>query len=353
MQQKIIVLLAALVVAFMFAGAASAASPVTANQVSATVPTGDQSAPQVSASGPRIVWVQQDATTLLNNVWVKNTATGNTAVVNAMPTNQAAPDISGTYVVWQQMNTATGFQNIFVRNIATNGFGALDPRHHTQANARLGFNQSATIAVWQQEIGGIGSDNKIFTKKVGAAGVQGDLIHWTAGDQITPDVDRNTVVWADDSGNGWYNTFFYDLESNTHAFVNPFAADQLNPKISGHNIVYVMDNGVDDMVYLSNTDVFMLIGANGKAISIPGYDSAFADISGNRVAWSQTTSALGNVGVRVYNIVTGNSGLVSSMLVPQVQSAIAGDIVVWTQIMPLFDQVYWRNVATGQHAKLT
>ena len=356
MQRRIIILLAALVVAFMFVGAASAATPVnTKATVGATVPTGPQANSQVSSSGPRVVWEQYDATTAISNVWVKNINTGNTQVVAANSRDQSSPDILMDVVTWQQTNPSNGYQNIYIRNITSGAFGPVNAIATDESNAKLGLNQSGMIVVWQQSFfpGNVGFQ-QIYSKKVAATGTVWGLagiLRPSFEDQTNPDVNRNMATWQEFNPNtDAQNVVFFDLENSNNAFIDPSTYDQTNPKISEHNIVWVEDQ----RIMLGNTDVFWLLGSSGQAI-LPGFLQAQSapDISGNRIIFVEQKLLTFAQQIWVYNFVTGNAAIVTSSVLPQIEPAIDGNYVTWTNVMAMFNNIQWRNIATGQHGKLT
>jgi hypothetical protein len=352
MQRKIIILLAALVVAFMFVGAASAATPV-ASKTTVGVPTGNQNNPAVSAVGPKVVWEQLDANTGLTNVWVKNTATGNAAVVDAMAVNQAKPDIMGDIVTWQQASPATPMSTqIYVRNLTSGHWGLLSSAPgETQANARIAKNpHDGVFAVWQQTEGNF---YQIYMKTIFTVGPATEVQDNDLANQINPDASGNLVVWQE--GNNAQKVMYKDLEQlDTGAIAPNVGGSQTLPRISGVNVVFQAGN----KIYLTNLDVFKSQPGNPgvatKAL-LPGAAlimQATPDISGTFITWSQTTFGLVTPQVWVMNLATGNAKIVSTSLMGQVTPAIDGTVVAWVQQNPLFDTVYWRNVATGQHAQL-
>jgi hypothetical protein len=352
MQRKIIILLAALVVAFMFVGAASAATPV-ASKTTVGVPTGNQNNPAVSAVGPKVVWEQLDANTGLTNVWVKNTATGNAAVVNQLPVNQAKPDIMGDVVTWQQIAPGSGTNTqIYVRNLTSGHWGLLATNlAEIQANARIAKNpHDGLFAVWQQSEGGF---NQIYMKTIFAVGPATEVQDNDGVNQINPDASGNLVVWQ--QGNGLQKVWYKDLEQlDTGAIAPGVGGSQTLPRISGANVVWVAFN----TIYLTNLDVFKSQPGNPNVATralLPGaalIQQFTPDISGTFITWSQTTIGLVTPQVWVMNLATGNAKIVSTSLMGQVTPAIDGTVVAWVQQNPLFDTVYWRNVATGQHAQL-
>jgi hypothetical protein len=342
----------------MFVGAASAATPVnTKATVGATVPTGPQSNSQVSSSGPRVVWEQVDATTLIQNVWVKNLKTGNTQVVAANPQGQSSPDILQDLVTWQQYNPSTTYQNIYIRNITSGAVGPVNFFATDESNAKLGLNQSGAIVVWQQSFfpANFGFQ-QIYSKKVAATGTVWGLagaLRPSFFSQTNPDVSRNMAVWQEFNpaqGALDQNVRFFDLENSNSAFIDPSDDAQTVPKISGHNIVWVENN----RIMLGNTDVYWLLGNSGQRI-LPGIlqVQSAPDISGNRIIFVQQKLLTFAQQIWVYNLVSGNAAIVTSSILPQIQPAIDGNIVTWTNVMAQFDNIQWRNIVNGQHGKLT
>jgi len=105
---------------------------------------------------------------------------------------------------------------------------------------------------------------------------------------------------------------------------------------------------------LGNTDVFWLLGASGDPI-LPGFLQAQSapDISGNRIVFVEQKLLTFAQQIWVYNFVTGNAAIVTSSVLPQVEPAIDGNLVTWTNLMAMFNNIQWRNIVTGAHGKLT
>jgi hypothetical protein len=362
MQRKIIILLAALVVAFMFVGAASAATPTNAKAtVSATVPTGPQDNPAVTSSGPMVAWEQTDATTNIQNIWVKNTVTGNTQQVSASPTKQSNPAIKNNYVLWTQIDLALGGQTqIYVRNLKTGNVGplALDTSD-IQDNAAISMNQSGAQVVWQQQ-SNPNSPWRIQYKTIGAIG-HGTLVQWAGNNnQINPAVDGNIVVWEQTVANV-QKVFYKNMETLATGQVNTISNanyNQVDPSVSGANVVYTQDTSYSPLIqkiWITNLDVLQLIPAVASHVLYNGVlanSQLTAVISGGKVVFSQFTP-LAVQQVWVLNLNSMNAAIVTSTGVNQVTPDISNGIIVWTQENTFFDAIYWRNTLNGQHGKLT
>jgi hypothetical protein len=353
MQRKIIILLAALVVAFMFVGAASAATPTNAKSTVSTVPTGPQNDPAVTSSGPMVAWEQTDATTGLTNVWVKNTVTGNTQQVSAMPTNQMDPAIANNYITWTQIDQATGgADQIYVRNLKTGNFGplALNPAF-AQENSAISMNQSGAIVVWQDSRN---VNTQIFWKQIGAVNTGTAVTAAPGADQTNPDVDGNIIVWQQAVGNT-QKVFYMNQETLATGQVNTGSGRQVDPAVSGANVVYTLGSGIITKIWITNLDILQLMPSVASHVLLNGVllnSQNSADISGGKVVWTQITP-LAVQQVMVLNLNTMNAALVTSAGVNQFDAAISNGIIVWTQGNTFFNAIYWRNTLNGQHGKLT
>jgi hypothetical protein len=357
MQRKIILLLAALVVAFMFVGAASAATPVaTKNTVSATVPTGPQEHPAVTSSGPRVVWEQTDATTGFSNVWVKNTVTGNTQVVEAMAYDQAKPDIMNNYVTWQQTNPVTSYESIYIRNIATGNWGVLANAAFDQENARIGLNQTNYQVVFDQNTGQ--GNHQIYIKAVGTSQFSPAALVCANpnANQIKPDISRNIIVWQQNTAfdpSTQFKVWYANAVTGEAAAINTIYGWQIDPRVSGVNVVYHSF----DTLFITNLSVLVInpgnvnIATTKLANLVNDPNMRNFDIDGNRVVWQQEVNNVRDVWVM--NIATGNTLKVSSSLLAQSEPAISGDYVVWVQKTLPFESVFWRNIANGVNGKVT
>jgi hypothetical protein len=356
MQRKIIILLAALVVAFMFVGAVSAATPTNAKStVSATVPTGPQNDPAVTSSGPMVAWEQTDATTGRTNVWVKNTVTGNTQQVSAMPTDQMDPALANNYITWTQVDLAIpgSSDQIYVRNLKTGNVGplALNPTA-AQENSAISMNQTGAVVVWQDSRN---VNTQIFWKQIGAVNTGTAVTAAPGVDQTNPDVDGNMIVWQQAVA-GVQKVFYMNQETLATGQVNTGTGSAQNdPAVSGANVVYTQGSGFFTKIWITNLDVLQLIPAVASHVLFNGvlFNSQHsADISGGKVVWTQITP-LAVQQVMVLNLNTMNAALVTSTGVNQFDGAISNGIIVWTQGNTFFNAIYWRNTLNGQHGKLT
>jgi len=91
MQKKIIILLAALVVAFVFCGAASAAAVKTNHVNTVKISKVQQNEP---VTGDRVVWTQFNGTTA--SIYCKNIKTGEYGKVLPSTEDQQTPGIDGS-----------------------------------------------------------------------------------------------------------------------------------------------------------------------------------------------------------------------------------------------------------------
>ena len=128
MKSKILILLITLGVAFIFCGAASAATTQTSHlstiKVVKSTATADQVNPAID--GSRITWVQTDSSGF--SIYYKNLATGFKSKVCSSKQILDNPDISGTRVVWEQYDSSNK-SSIFYKNLAT-GAGGKYSNHH-------------------------------------------------------------------------------------------------------------------------------------------------------------------------------------------------------------------------------
>jgi hypothetical protein len=355
MQRKIIILLAALVVAFMFVGAASAATPTNAKSTVSTVPTGPQNDPAVTSSGPMVAWEQTDATTGRTNVWVKNTVTGNTQQVSAMPTDQMDPALANNYITWTQVDLAIpgSSDQIYVRNLKTGNVGplALNPTA-AQENSAISMNQTGAVVVWQDSRN---VNTQIFWKQIGAVNTGTAVTAAPGVDQTNPDVDGNIIVWQQAVA-GVQKVFYMNQETLATGQVNTgSSARQVDPAVSGANVVYTQGSGFFTKIWITNLDILQLIPAVASHVLFNGVlvnSQNSADISGGKVVWTQITP-LAVQQVMVLNLNSMNAALVTSTGVNQFDGAISNGIIVWTQGNTFFNAIYWRNTLNGQHGKLT
>ena len=144
MQKKILILLSALVVAFVFCGAASAATVKTNHVNTVKIIKVQQNEP---VTGDRVVWTQYNGTT--SSIYCKNIKTGDYGKVFTTTEIQYMSAISGTRVVWQQYN-GTNYA-IYCKNLATGEYGKILTTTQNQSYPSI----SGTRVVWSQYNGTI------------------------------------------------------------------------------------------------------------------------------------------------------------------------------------------------------
>ncbi len=349
MQKKIMLLLATLVVAFVFAGAASAASVQTNHVTTAKITVGatltDQDNPAID--GKNIVWEQGD---IAGNtrIYMKTIGVAGVKQVSASLWDQENPDVSGNYVVWQEKNGLSGKQAIWIKNIATTGATA----HIVQTQApgqgahwQYGTAISGTRVVWTMYNENTLTSN-VFVKNFKTANM-GWVLPDANGGQYQADISGSVVVWTDTSLKA--DTIRYkDLVGGANNFVpNNNNRDQSHPAIDGNWVVWQEGtNIINDRIMVTNINPSFPSYNTAAQVNpgiLPGYRPA---ISGTRVVWTSVTPATLTTSVWITNLSNGMKGPLTSSFSLQGRAVISGVNVAYVTLDTLFDTVYWRNIGT-------
>jgi hypothetical protein len=357
LQKKIIILLASLVVAFVFCGAASAASVQTNHVTTAKSTVGatltDQDDPAIS--GKTIVWEQQD---IAGNtrIYTKNIGVAGVKQVQTSLRNQWDPDVysssAGTYVVWVEQNGLSGLPVVWVKNLAYATANVVQ----TQAPGQLAHTQSdpkiyGTRVVWSMYNEATTYDN-IFVKNFKTANMgwvlPSDIIFGTDTDQSNPDIAGNVVVWTQADAVSVDNIRYKNLVGGANNYVpNNSGRDQDNAAIDGNWIVW--DEGstiLNHRIMVTNIDPTFPSYSTAAQVNVsilPGWNPA---ISGTRVVWTSVTPATLTTSIWVSNLANGMKGPLTSSWSLQGSGVISGVNVAFVTLDTLFDTVYWRNIGT-------
>jgi hypothetical protein len=357
MQKKIIILLASLVVAFVFCGAASAASVQTNHVTTAKSTVGatltDQTNPAIS--GKTIVWQQKD---IGGNYRIYYKTIGVTGVkqVQTSVNNQYTPDVysssAGTYVVWQEQNGLSGDQAIWIKNLAYATANVVQ----TQAPGQFAENQYnpaiyGTRVVWSM-YNEVTLYNNIFVKNFKTANMGWVLpsdILGTDTDQSNPDIAGNVVVWTqDDAVNVFSNIRYKNLVGGANNYVpNNSKRDQDLAAIDGNWIVWQEgSNIINSRIMVTNIDPTFPSFSTAAQVNpgiLPGFNPA---ISGTRVVWTSVTPATLTTSIWVTNLANGMKGPLTGSWSLQCSGVISGVNVAYVTLDTLFKTVYWRNIGT-------
>jgi hypothetical protein len=340
MQKKILILLAAFVVACVFAGAASAATPVNTNHVTTAksmVGTATSSQDDPAIDGTRVVWEQTDLGTTTPKIMVKNTATGATGVVWASTQVQYAPDISGTKVVWMEHDPVTGSWQIMWRDISKNAAAQqVKPADTDQWDPAI----SGDRIVWEQVSAQLGT-SQIFAKNV-VTGASGHVSGTSQAKQYDPDINGLMVVYEQTSGGTTYIRFFTLNTGRTGWADTSLGDEQVDPVTDGTFVAYEDDD--TDLIMVKN----LVNGAGEAVVQNTGVGQWGASISQGRVGWTQDpTGTATTLQVLVKSLVSGAFAPLYAIAQDQWNTGISGLNIVWAQDDTLggMYSIYWTNLS--------
>jgi beta propeller repeat protein len=185
-----------------------------------------------------------------------------------------SPSIRGNYVVFLKV-TAT--QNDVLLYDMTNGPVVVTNDAAMQGHPRVG----GDTVVFEDYSAG---NSDILGWPISTAGPS-FAIATGAGDQITPDIDGNTVIWVSNN-----QIFGYDLTTKATTQLTTATSTKVLPRISGSRIVWSDDrNGNLDLYTYdlsTNTESPLVTGAGDQYLS---------DIDGDHVVYTDNASSFEQV----------------------------------------------------------
>lgn len=334
--------------AFIFSGAASAATVKTnsAHMVKINnVGCNDVGQYDPAMDGTRVVWIKTDSSG--KSIYYKNLAIGNTIKVYQSNKEISNLDISGTRVVWQQKDDCQS--SIYIKNVANGAYGKLQISDSNQYNPAISGNR----VVWEE-------DCSIYVKNI-VTGAYAKVQN-TCKSQYNPDIDGTRVVWQQDNAD---NTYVYIKNIATGQFGKYFAAYNAQPKIFGDKVlwaVHKVNNGNSECPTY-NTTLYIADLSEGKikkVLSSSQYGYNFA-ISGDRIAWQEQYLINGDVYCPEYrysvyfkNLLTGKLCKAMPSTKDQCNPAISESALIWEQVQESGQHaIYIRDFSTGKIGPLT
>jgi len=243
MQNKILIFLIAIGVAFIFCGTASATTtqPNHLNNVKTVkLTTSNQFSPAIDGN---ITWVQADSKGF--SIYYKNLATGYKTKIYSSKQFINNLDISGTRVVWEQYDS-NNKSSIYYKNVATGASGKVMPSSLNQNNAKI----SGTRIVWVQEMAS--GQGAIYERNL-ASNFIGKL-YASPYDQASPNISGTNVVWQQTLSSGQSLVYMKNLLKGHPTKISTTTSFQVFPDISGSRIVWTQidDSGVVTLQKFSN-----------------------------------------------------------------------------------------------------
>ena len=185
-----------------------------------------------------------------------------------------SPSIRGNYVVVLKV-TAT--QNDVMLYDMTQGPAVVTNDAATQGHPRVG----GDTVVFEDYTGG---NSDIVGWPISTAGPS-FTIAGGAGDQITPDIDGNTVIWVNNN-----QIYAYDLATKTTTQLTTATSTKVLPRISGSRIVWSDDRAGNLDLYTydlsTHTESPLVSGAGDQYLS---------DIDGDHVVYTDNASGFEQV----------------------------------------------------------
>lgn len=341
------ILILALFAAFIFCGAASAATMKTSdtNMVKIhKVGCYDNGQYDPAIDGTRVVWIQTDSSG--KSIYYKNLAFGDKIKVYQTDNEISDLDISGTRVVWEQKDCT--HSAIYIKNVATGALRELQKSDDNQCNPAI----SGKRVVWEE-------DCSVYLKNIVTGAYA--KVHKSCSSQCDPDIDGTRVVWQQDNKD---HSNVYIKNVATGKFGKFFATDNAEPKIFGNKLLWETHkiNGGSCECPTYGTSVFVAYLGKGhikKVLSSDNFQFNF-EISGNRIVWQEQYLINDDVYCPQYkysiffkNLFTGKICKAMKSTKDQLNPSISKSTMVWEQVEESGQHmIYFRNFSTGKIATL-
>lgn len=167
-------------------------------------------------------------------------------------------------------------------------------------------------------------------------------------DQVEPDIDGNWIVWHD-ARNGPFDIYGYTLAEPNEIEVCTAGSDQRFVKVSGSIAVWQDERNGQRDIY-----AFNLLNRQPLDLpNIPRNDNVsqyYPDISGDTIVYRDRPD--GTYNLFAYDIPSAASTQVSDASSTPTNYAIDGTLVVWMELVGSVQQVFYRDINTGDPAEL-
>ena len=249
--------------------------------------------------------------------------------------DQVAPAISGTTVVWEDSrNNDTAGTDVFTYDTGTLAQSLVAGGNGDQVEPAV----SDSYFVWT-DAGRLRAENRatgsVFNVSSGS------------GTQSDPALCGSVVVWSDSQNNS--DVYAKDLNGGSQIAVATSAAVEAYPACDGGRIVYMYSpiGGQADI------RVYDIASGQTAVVSNQPWNEWRPAISGNRVVWQawpgqpDTTNGIQIYGTTLNpDLSTGPDFVVTNDPGHQLAPTISGSIVAWEDDQHANPQVWWRDLAT-------
>lgn len=268
-------------------------SPVSAATIQLTHNNYDDHNPHIADDG-KVVWQGFEGGINDAEIYLYDSATGNTTQITNNSYRDENPQISDGKVVWEEYNASNSTSEIWLYNIST--------RVKTQITNNATNDNTSDISdgkiVWKGWKGFSTTDQEIYLYDI-ATGTTTLITNNNLIDH-NPHISNGKVVWGEYDNRDW-EIYFYDIATNTITQITNNTYSDDNPQISNDKIVWESNNGSGPriMLYDTSTGITNQIGSgsnpqvSGDKIVWQGWDGHYDQVSLYSIA-SEVTSQLTN-----------------------------------------------------------
>lgn len=286
-----------------------------------------------SIYGDKVVWSDYRYDRADSDLYYKNLTGTENGYISSLDGNQSNPAIYGDVIVWQ--DDTYGHWQILGYKLP----GRDDPivpdiyilyqSTYNQTNPAI-YNDKI---VWQQQRADGKWDIYLYDFPIPddvamAKGKETVQITKDGANHINPYVNGNYIVWQQDTGNGIWNIYTYDLSTGDITRVCQSLENQTNPAIYGDNVVWQQYNTTSKScdIYMYDlskdpTDAETQITNNTSNQINPA-------IYGDKIMWQDNRN--GNWDIYMYDLTLGIERQLTTNTRNQIDPAIYDNKVVWT-----------------------
>jgi beta propeller repeat protein len=257
--------------------------------------------------------------------------------IGTSDSDQGHPSISGDQIVWQ--DNRNGNWDIYLWNNITQTETRITTDPSDQKNPSI----SGNLIVWEDYRHGVNPEIYLYDLTTHIE----RQISWSGNEnyQMEPAVDGTNIVY-EDSMNGFYNIYLYDLQTQHRHSLNEDSKTQWHPAISGDDVVWI--DYTTSILYLYS------ISDGGQPIAVTdGYTAPKAPaVDAGRVVWADYVNG-NDAGIFLYDRATGIKKWLTPSPSNQDNPVISGNTVIWVDDLTGTSNLYQYDLTTHQTTRLT
>jgi hypothetical protein len=235
------------------------------------VETGSRNAYNAKIDGPYHIVYEVEYSPNDHEIYLYNTATGQSIAVATSTANQGNPDIAGDFITYEQQ-AETGNRDIYRYQISTGQTILIAGTRNDEYNAHVSSNGNV---IYQCQGHANDSDIRFYNAATGQTIILADSIY----DESNPQINGNYAIWQAWDGND-YEVFRFDAATGQTVQVTNNSVNDYNPQVSATGMV-IYEHQYSD----TNTDIYLYDGFSTLAVATSRRNEINPHISGNYISW--------------------------------------------------------------------